>query len=202
MTARSFILAALAATQLPCEALAQGHGFIGISGGASHVSTDKYGVRADNRASFGARAGYGGSRVMIVLDYQRHGLGDEQPLPSDWPPGAVAPVRVPQDLESDFLLLGAQIRLTRGLYVRPALGMGWHADAGYSRTTNAAGVGIDSAYVNKELGPAAGASMGYHLKLHPRFSLGIEASVLLTSTVEGEEGSTVFGIQVAPLLDF
>jgi hypothetical protein len=138
---------------------------------------------------------------MIVLDYQRHGLGDEHPLPSDWPPGAAAPVRVPQVLEAEFLLLGAQIYLHRGLYVRPALGVGRHAEAGYI-TTNAAGIGIDSAFVSKEGGPAVGASMGYHLKLHPRFSLGIEASVLLTSTVEGEEKSTVLGVQVAPLLDF
>jgi hypothetical protein len=201
MLARSIILLAVAATQLPSQALAQQHGFIGITGGASHVSTDQYGVRADNRASFGARAGYGWSRVKIVLDYQRHGLGDEQPLPSDWPPVAGAPVRVPQILESDFLLLGAQIYLHRGLYVRPALGMGWHAQAGYGSTTHAAG-GLDGAYVSKELGPAAGASLGYHLKLHPRFSLGIEASALVTATYEGEEGTTAFGIQVSPLLDF
>jgi hypothetical protein len=202
MVARYFILVALAATQLPCQARAQGHGFIGISGGASHISRDSYEVRADNRPSFGVRAGYGGSRVMIVLDYQRHGLGDEQPLPSDWTPGAGEPVRVPQILETDFLLLGAQIRLPHGLYVRPALGMGWRALASYTRTANAPAVGIDSAYVTKASGPAAGASMGYHLKLHPRFSLGIEASVLLTAYSDGEQSSTAFGIQVAPILTF
>jgi hypothetical protein len=202
MVARSFILVALAATQLPCRALAQGHGFIGLSGGASHISRDSYEVPADNRPSFGARAGYGWSRVMIVLDYQRHGLGDEQPSPSDWPPGTGAPVRVPQILETDFLLLGAQIHLPHGLYVRPALGMGWRALVSYTRTANAPAVGIDSAYVTKAFGPAVGASMGYQLKLHPRFSLGIEASALLTAYSDGEQSSTALGIQVVPQLSF
>ena len=201
MVSRSFVLVAIAVTQLPCQALAQGHGFIGITGGASHISRDSYGVPADNRPSFGARAGYG-SRVMMVVDYQRHGLGDEPPLPSDWPPGAAAPVRIPQVLETDYLLLGAQFRLPHGLYVRPALGLGWRALAHYTYTGNTAVVGIDSAYVTKALGPAAGASMGYHLKLHPRFSLGIEASALLTAYSDGEESSTALGIQVVPLLNF
>ena len=201
MLPRSFILAAVAVTQLPCQALAQGHGFIGISGGASHVGRDSYEVPADNRASFGARAGYG-FRVMIVLDYQRHGLGDEQPLPSDWPLGAAAPVRVPQVLETDYLLLGAQFRLPHGLYVRPALGLGWRALAQYTNSGNPGAAGIDSAYVSKAVGPAAGASLGYHLRLHPRFSLGIEASVLLTAYSDGEQSSTAVGVQVVPLLNF
>jgi hypothetical protein len=101
-------------------------------------------------------------------------------------------------LETDFLLLGAQIYLHRGLCVRPALGMGWRALASYTHT----GVGIDSAYVTRASGPAAGASVGYQLKLHPRFSLGIETSVLLTAYSDGEQSSTVLGIQLAPLLDF
>ena len=201
MMARSFLLAAVAATQLPCLAAAQGHGFIGIGGGASHISRDAYQVPADNRFSFGARAGYG-SRVMLVLDYQRHGLGDEQPLPSDWPPGAALPVRIPQILETDYLLLGGQFRLPRGLYVRPALGLGWRAIGHYTNSGNSGAAGIDSAYVSKALGPAVGLSMGYHLKLHPRFSLGIEASALVTAYSDGEEDSTALGIQLVPLLNF
>jgi hypothetical protein len=193
MMARSFILMAIAAIQLPCRALAQDHGFIGMNGGASHVSTDGYGVRADNRASFGARAGYGWSRVKIVLDYQRHGLGDEQPLPSDWAPGSGEQVRIPQVMETDFLLLGAQIRLNRGLYLRPALGVGWRAGVHY---------GLPNPEVIKDPGPAAGASVGYQFKIHPRFSLGIEASGSVTSSLEGEDASTVFGIQLVPLLNF
>jgi hypothetical protein len=197
---RFLILAAIAALQLPCPALAQRHGFVGVGGGASHLSTDRYGVRADTRPSFGVRAGYGGTKVMIVLDYQRHGFGDEQPSPSDWPLGTATPVRVPQILLTEFLLLGAQINLHRGLYVRPALGVARQAYASYGDFD--ANPGLDSAEVAKEGGPALGASLGYQLKLHPRFSLGIEASVLLTSTVESENGRRAFGIQVAPLLDF
>ena len=156
------------------QSTAQRHGFVGIGGGASHISTNSYGVQADTRPSFGARAGYGGSRVMIVLDWQRHGLGgDEEPLVSDWSAYAPTPTRVPQVLEADFLLLGAQVYLTRGLYLRPALGVGSRAFAAYASFNNQ-GV-MDSAYVAKDPVLAAGASMGYHLKVHRRFSLGMEA---------------------------
>jgi hypothetical protein len=182
------------------QSTAQRHGFVGIGGGASHVSTDRSGVQADTRPSVGARAGYGGSRVMIVLDWQRHGLGDEEPLVSDWPAQAVTPTRSPQVLEADFLLLGAQIYLTRELYLRPALGVGRHAFVSYAGLDDQPG--LDTAYVANEAGPAAGVSMGYHLKVHQRFSLGIEASLLLSSPIEGEGKRTAFGIQVTPLLDF
>ena len=111
-------------------------------------------------------------------------------------------MRVPQILETDYLLLGAQFRLPHGLYVRPALGLGWRAMANYTNTGNSGAVGIDSAYVSKALGPAAGASLGYRLKLHPRFSLGIETSVLLTAYSDGEQSSTALGIHMVPLLDF
>ena len=198
---RSLILLTSAATQLPRQALAQRHGFVGVGVGASQVSTDWSGVQADTRPSFGARAGYGGSRVMVVLDYQRHGLGDEEPLVSDWPSGAPTPTRVPQILEADFLLLGAQIYLNRGLYVRPALGVGRQAFASYIQFKPENGVS-DSAYAGKEGFLTAGLSMGYDLKIHQRFSLGMEASLLLGRPVEGTGQRTAFGIQITPLLDF
>jgi hypothetical protein len=201
MMTRSLILMTIAATQLPCQALAQRHGFVGVGVGASHISTDRSEVQADTRPSFGARAGYGGARVMVVLDYQRHGVGDEEPLVSDWPSDAPTPTRVPQILKADFLLLGAQIYLNRGLYLRPALGVGRHAFSSYTGFTTPEGV-TDSAYVGKEGLLAAGLSMGYDLKVHQRFSLGMEASLLLSSPVEGTGKRTVFGIQVTPLLNF
>jgi hypothetical protein len=201
MLARSFILAAIAATQLPFQALAQGHGFVGVGVGASHVSTEGPAVAADNRASWGARAGYGSSRVKIVLDYQQHGLGDEEPLVSDWPVLNVTPTRVPQVLGAEYLLLGAQINVTRALYLRPALGVGRQSFATYISLSTSEGV-TDSAYVAKEGGPAAGLSLGYNLKVHPRVSLGIETSLLLTSLVEGGDSRKAFGIQVTPLLSF
>ena len=147
---RSLMLLTIAATQLPRQALAQRHGFVGVGVGASQVSTDWSGVQADTRPSSGARAGYGGSRVMVVLDYQRHGLGDEEPLVSDWPSGAPTPTRAPQILEADFLLLGAQIYLNRGLYVRPALGVGRQAFASYIHFTTPENGVTDSAYAGKE----------------------------------------------------
>ena len=200
MVPKAYILVAIAVTQLPIQALAQSHGFVGVGVGGSHVSTDRYEVQADTRASFGARAGYGWPRAKIVLDYQRHGLGDEAPLVSDWPPGSPTPTRVPQILEADFLLLGAQIYLHRGLYLRPALGGGRHMYAAYVGFD--ADPGLDSAYVSSEGLVAAGLSLGYHLKVHQRFSLGIEGSLLLSSPVEGPGQRTIFGIQVTPLLDF
>ena len=199
---RSLILMTIAAALLPCQALAQRRGFVGVGVGASQVSTDRPEVQGDTRFSFGARAGYGGSRVMVVLDYQRHGFGDEEPLVSDWPSGAPTPARVPQVLEADFLLLGAQIYLNRGLYVRPALGVGRQAFASYIHFTTPENGVTDSAYVGKEGLLAAGLSMGYDLKIHQRFSLGVEASLVLGSPVEGTGNRTVFGIQITPLLDF
>ena len=117
------------------------------------------------------------------------------------PSTSPTPKRTPQVLETDFLLLGAQIYLTRGLYLRPALEVGRHASAVYIACTTPECV-TDSAYVDKEPVLAAGASMGYHLKVHQRFSLGMEASPLLSSSWEGYGKGTVFGIQVTPLLDF
>src|SRR4051812_14974504 len=139
---------------------------------------------------------------MVVLDYQRHGLGDEEPSVSDWPSGALTPTRAPQVLEADFLLLGTQIHLHRGLYVRPALGVGRQAFASYIHFTAPENGVTDSAYVAKEGLLAAGLSMGYDLKIHQRFSLRMEASLLLGSPVEGTGNRTVFGIQVTPLLHF
>ncbi len=202
MVTESLILVTIAATQFPCQALAQRHGFVGVGVGASQVSTDRPEVQADSRFSLGARAGYGGSRVMVVLDYQRHGFGDEEPLVSDWPSGAPTPTRVPQILEADFLLLGAQIYLNRGLYVRPALGAGRQAFASYIHFTTPVNGVTDSAYVGKEGFLAAGLSMGYDVKIHQKFSLGMEASLLLGRPIEGTGQRTVFGIQITPLLDF
>ena len=44
--------------------------------------------------------------------------------------------------------------------------------------------------------------MGYDVKIHQRFSLGMEASLLLGRPIEGTGQRTVFGIQITPLLDF
>ena len=155
------------------QSTAQRHGFVGIGGGASHISTNRDGVQADTRPSFGARAGYGGSRVMIVLDCQRHGLGDEEPLVSDWPADSPTPTRVPQVLEADFLLLGAQVYLNRDSTC--ARRSEWDA----ARLPRTPALRLQGPHrlrdVAKEPVLAAGLSMGYHLKVHRRFSLGMEA---------------------------
>ena len=101
--------------------------------------------------------------------------------------------RTPQILETDFLLLGPQIYVHRGLYVRPALGVGWDAGVHY---------GDPEPEMVKQAAGAAGASLGYQLKIHPRFSLGIEASGALLVSPEGQAGNKVFGIQISPLFDF
>ena len=203
MVTRSLILMTIAAALPPCQALAQRHGFVGVGGRrVPQVSTDRPEVQGDTRFSFGARAGYGGSRVMVVLDYQRHGLADEEPLVSDWPSGAPTPAPVPQVLEADFLLLGAQIYLNRGLYVRPALGVGRQAFASYI-----------SLHVQRTASPIArmsarkgcslpGLARGTTSKFIRGSHLGMEASLLLGSPVEGTGNRTVFGIQTTPLLDF
>jgi hypothetical protein len=113
----------------------------------------------------------------------------------------MTPTRVPQVLGAEFLLLGAQVYLTRALYVRPALGVGRQSFATYMSFGTPEGV-TDSAFVAKEGGPAAGLSLGYNLKVHPKFSLGIETSLLVGSLVEGGDSRKAFGIQVTPQLNF
>jgi hypothetical protein len=142
--------------------------------------------------------GLGGHRVKVVLDWQRHGWGDEQPLLTDYQNGVQT--REPEVLRSDFLLLGAQIAVTSGFYVRPMVGLAGFGAPEYSVPD---GINAVSARVGvSEGGPAVGLSAGYNLRLHRRFALTIEASALRASAVEGDAHRTIFGFHMTPLLEF
>jgi hypothetical protein len=191
------LLVITAATHLPATAVAQ-RAFIGLGAGASRIDAgSQFVTRADTRPSVTLRAGFGGRRVKVVLDWQRHGLGDEQPLPTDYQNGATT--RVPQVLRTDFLLLGAQIYLVPGFYLRPAVGFGSNGFPVYLVPN---GVDAESAEVSREGALTAGLSAGYDLTLHRSFSLAIEVSALRSPGEDSSEGRTVIGIQVIPLLEF
>jgi hypothetical protein len=198
LSPRLFILLLItAATHLPTTAVAQ-RAFIGLGAGASRINPGSQLVtRADTRASMALRAGFGGRRVKVVLDWQRHGLGDDQPLPTDYQNGTTT--RIPQVLRTEFLLLGAQIYLAPAFYVRPAIGVGRNGFPVYLVSN---GVDAESAEVSHEGALTAGLSAGYHLKLHRRFSLAIEASAFRSPGEDSSEGRSVVGIQVIPLLEF
>lgn len=191
------LLVITAAPHLPTTAVAQ-RAFIGFGAGTSHIDPgSNFGTRASMRPSVALRAGFGGRRVKVVLDWQRHGLGDDRPLPADYQNGTTT--RIPQVLRTEFLLLGAQIYLARGFYVRPAVGI---ASNGFPAYFAPNGMDAESAEVSREGALTAGLSAGYHLKLHRRFSLAIEASAFGSPGEDSSEGRTVVGIQVIPLLEF
>jgi hypothetical protein len=193
----SLLLVISAATHLPATAVAQ-RVFIGLGGGASRIDPgSQFATRADTRPSIALRAGFGGGRVKLVLDWQRHGLGDDQPLPTDYQNGTTT--RLPQVLRTESLLLGAQIHLAAGFYVRPAVGLSSNAFPVYFVPN---GMDAESAEVSHEGALTAGLSAGYHLKLHRRFSLAIEATAFGSPGEDSSEGRTVVGIQVIPLLEF
>jgi len=193
----SLLLVITAATHLPATAFAQ-RVFIGLGAGVSRIDPGSQIVtRADTRPSIALRAGFGGRRVKVVLDWQRHGLGDDQPLPTDHQNGVTT--RIPQVLRTEFLLWGAQIYLARGFYVRPAVGV---SSNGFPVYFVPNGMDAESAEVSQEGALTAGLSAGYHLKLHRRFSLAIEATAFGSPGEDSSEGRTVVGIQVIPLLEF
>jgi hypothetical protein len=191
------LLVIIPAMHTPTAAVAQ-RAFIGLGAGSSRIDPGSRSVtRADTRPSVALRAGFGGRRVKLVLDWQRHGLGDDQPLPTDYQNGTTT--RTPQVLRTDFLLLGAEIYLVPGFYMRPAVGVSSNGFPAYSVPN---GMDAESAEVSQEGALTAGLSAGYHLKLHRRFSLAIEASALNSRGEDSSEGRTVIGIQVIPLLEF
>jgi hypothetical protein len=193
----SLLLVITAATHLPATAVAQ-RVFIGFGAGASRIDPgSQFVTRAETRPSIALRAGFGGGRVKLVLDWQRHGLGDDQPLPTDYQNGTTT--RIPQVLRTESLLLGAQIHLAAGFYVRPAVGL---SSNGFPVYFVPNGMDAESAEVGQEGALTAGLSAGYHLKLHRRFSLAIEATAFGSPGEDSSEGRTVVGIQLIPLLEF
>jgi hypothetical protein len=131
------------------------------------------------------------------VDWQRHGMGDDEPLPTDYHNGVTT--RTPQVLRTEFLLLGAQIHLGSGVYVRPAVGIGSNGFPVYYVPD---GSDAERAEVGMEGALTAGLSAGYRLVLDRRIALAIELSALRSPGEDSSEGRTVFGIQVMPLLEF
>lgn len=177
------------------EAHAQ-HGFVGLGTGLSRISPKESIHDRATRPSLVARGGLGGGPVRVVLDWQTHGLGDEQPLASDYQGGVTT--RVPQVLRTDFLLLGVQLE-ARGFYIRPSVGVSSQSFAVYSVPN---GIDAVSGEISSEGGLAAALSAGYRLRLANRLSLALEFSALRSNGEDSSSPRSVLTLQLIPLLDF
>jgi len=189
-------LVSLIAALVPSTTSAQ-RLFVGLGGGVSRIDQPSQFTTSATRPSAAVRAGFGVGILKLVVDWERHGLGDELPLPTDYQGGITT--RTPQVLRTDFLLLGAQVHLTRRFYVRPSVGLSSNAFPVYY-----VGNGIDAqtASISREGGLAGALSIGYHLRVNGRFSFAIEASALRSSGEDSSGDRTVVGLQVIPLLEF
>jgi hypothetical protein len=186
------VVAALVPGKLSAQRL-----FVGGGGGLSRIDQESQLTKAATRPSAAIRAGFGAGRVKLVVDWQRHGLGDEQPLSTDYQGGITT--RTPTVLRTDFLLVGAQVHLTRGLYVRPSVGVNRNAFPVYFVQN---GIDAQTASISHEGGIAAALSIGYHLRVTGRFAFAIEASTLRSSGEDSSGDRAVVGLQVIPLLEF
>jgi hypothetical protein len=172
------------------------HGIVGLGTGLSRISPEASSRGPATRPSLLARAGLGGGPVKVVLDWQTHGLGDEQPLASDYQGGITS--RVPQVLRTDFLLLGLQLQ-AGDIYVRPAVGWSSQSFAVYLVPN---GVDAVTGETSSEGGPAVALSAGYRFRLANRFSLALELSALHSNGEDSSSPRNVLALQLIPLLDF
>ena len=171
--------------------------FLGGGGGISRIDPQSGVTREATRPSAAIRAGFGVGRVKLVVDWQRHGLGDEQPMVTDYRGGITT--RIPQVVRIDFLLLGAQVQLTRELYIRSSVGVSRNAFPVYCVEN---GIDAETASIGHEGGVAGALAVGYRLRVSGRFSLAIEASALRGSGEDSSSDRTALGLQVIPLLEF
>lgn len=189
-------LVSVVATLVPITASAQ-RLFVGLGGGVSRINQPSQFTTDETRPSAAIRAGFGAGMLKLVVDWQRHGLGDEQPLLTDYQGGITT--RTPQVVRTDFLMLGAQVHLTPRFYVRPSVGVSSNAFPVYYVEN---GIDAQTAAISQEGGLAGALSIGYHLRVNGRFSFAIEASALRSSGEDSSGDRTVVGLQVIPLLEF
>lgn len=185
---------ALMAAALALPARADAQAFVGVGVGAANVAEDGPG-QSEVRPSLHARLGVGlGRGVALVLEGQAHALDDGEVRIDD--SGSDAVVQIPTVLGTDVLLLGVQVDVANGVYVRPALGVGRHA-FGWSRLEPN---GTFTPGEGHEWSLSGGASAGYRVRLGRRVSLAVEASGLWSGGEDSSGDRTVFGLQVIPTL--
>jgi len=199
--------AALALAPSPGSAQAAGEPggpFVGLGVGVGNVqdqNLDQHRVGL----MLHARVGWGlGHSVTPMLEFGFHGLGDEQPQNGDVV--IIAPsqggtrtqvVRRPEVLQTMSLLASVQVGLPGDLYVRPGVGLAWHAFPVYKLDGDVQGAGVSN-----EAGPAAQLALGRTLRLSRRFPVAVEAIGLWSEGEDSTGSRWAAGIQVVPMLRF
>jgi hypothetical protein len=98
-------------------------------------------------------------------------------------------------LRTPVLLLGVQAGGGDGLYVRGAVGVGSHSYAAYGPWPE-----MNTASTSSEVGPAAGLSAGYSVRIGARLHMGIEAVVIRSGGEDSSGARTILGLQIVPVL--
>jgi len=174
--------------------------FVGLGVGLGNVRDQNLGQHRVG-VMLHARAGWGFGRNAAMLEAALHGLGDDQARGDDfvWPEGSTDPVpsRRPEVLQTMSWLAALQVGLPGDLYVRPGVGIAWHAFPFYDFSSDAIGAGT-----SMEAGPAAQLAVGRTLRLSPRFPVAVEAIGLWSGGEDSTGARWAAGIQVVPMIRF
>lgn len=193
--------AALSTASAHAQALPDRGPFVGVGVGVSTVNDPDAGL---NRVSpmLHGRVGWGFSRTLAAMvELTAHGLGDDQPRPSDitlGSGGAVTWNREPSVLSTVSLLASLQIGDPSQIYVRPGIGLGRHAVASYYTS----GTTVVSANASHEAGPAAGLAVGRAFRAGARVPVAVEAVVLWSHGEDSAGSRWAAGFQVVPQIHF
>jgi hypothetical protein len=198
-------LAAAIVALVPARAAAQAEvrgPFVGAGGGVGNVAKQDV---DDSR--FGlmlhARAGWRlGHALAPMVEVGIHGLGDDEPRNGDIvitnPSGGTQVVRRPSMLSTLSVLASLQVGLPGAYYVRPGVGVGYHAFPSY----NLFGSDLATAETSHEAGPAAGIAIGRTLNVAGRFPIAVEGIGLWSHGEDSTGSRWAAGLQVVPMIRF
>jgi hypothetical protein len=199
LVAATFVFAARA----PCahaEGKTRGLGTfsLGLGVGPSFINEDVSG----NTVELGSRLSAGiwlTQSWQLVLAYDRRGFSDDEPTEDDImldpDGGPTIVVRRPEINRVDFLTVGIQLDLLRGIYVRPEFGIGRNFFADYEADADSGNI-LD-ALVSAESGRALGLAVGYWLAFNPSWSMTFETFLRSSSGSESSSPRGTYGLDLA-----
>jgi len=200
--AATFTAAALASSPGAAQVADPRGPFVGIGVGVGDVRDSNL---EDHR--FGpllhVRAGWALGGVAPMVEVNFSGLGDDEPLATDFAfvnpsiGGEPVMIRRPSVLSTVSVLASVQVGLPGAFYVRPGVGIGSHAFAVYRLDTDA-----PMAETSHEAGPAAGLAIGRTLSLSRRFPVAVEGVAYWTGGEDSTGSRWAAGIQVVPMIRF